>query len=251
MAVIAAHGFFGTSAITALTVQSTIGVKASHLVSAEILDETLDCLLQDLPPSGIKLGMLGSREIVQVVVKYLKELQKAGRPLPVVLDPVVRSSSGRELLSEYGIELMETELIPLVDWVTPNLDELRLLSAGEVETCEEVESAVDLIRERYEGISVVATGGHLESADDFVALADGRREWMRGERIESPSTHGTGCAFSTALLCGLVGGADALVAARHAKRFVAQAIRTAPGIGHGVGPMDLLWPLRAGRSGGN
>lgn len=246
LAVIAAHGFFGTSAITALTVQSTIGVKASHVVSAQILDETLDYLLQDLPPVGIKLGMLGSFGNVQAVVEHLKRLRETGRPLQVVLDPVVRSSSGRELLSREGLDRMEAELIPLVDWVTPNLDELRLLSGIAVETSEEVEAAVDLLQQRYECISVVGKGGHLDAADDYVALADGRREWMRGEKIASRSTHGTGCAFSTALLCGLVSGADAMVAARRAKQFVSEAIRTAPGVGHGTGPMELLWPLRHG-----
>ncbi len=191
--------------------------------------------------------MLGSRENVQVIVDHLKRMRQAGVTLQVVLDPVIRSSSGRELLRPDGVALMEAELIPLVDWVTPNLDELRLLSGVDVRTGEEVEAAVGLLQQRYEGISVVGKGGHLDAADDFVALADGRREWMRGEKIVSRSTHGTGCAFSTSLICGLAGGADGLEAARQAKRFVVEAIRTAPGIGHGVGPMELLWPLRRER----
>jgi hydroxymethylpyrimidine/phosphomethylpyrimidine kinase len=93
-------------------------------------------------------------------------------------------------------------------------------------------------------LGVVATGGHLESADDLTVRADGHIQWLSGERIESRSTHGTGCAFSSALACGLVEGRDPVGAARRAKEFVAEAIRRATPIGHGNGPMNLLWPLK-------
>ena len=245
LAVIAAHGMFGTSAITALTVQSTLGVRASHIVAAPIREATLQCLVEDLPPTGVKLGMLGSRENVRVAVKFLQGLRVGGSKIYVVLDPAIRSTSGRELLSQAGFELLRNELLPLVDWITPNLAELGELAGLQVSGPDEMEAAVDKLMTGHTRLNVVATGGHLDSADDLVALSDGRREWQRGEKIVSRATHGTGCAYSAALTCGLVAGHDGMTAARLAKDFVSKAIRRAEIIGNGNGPMELLWPLRA------
>ena len=247
LAVIAAHGMFGTSAITALTVQSTLGVRASHVITAPILEATLECLVEDLPPAGVKVGMLGNRENVRAVVKVLQELRSSGWRIPVVLDPVIRSSSGQELLNEAGVAALLSELLPLVDWITPNLLELGVLAGIEVETESEMGQAVDRLLANHAWLNVAATGGHLDSADDLIALSDGRRRWLRGEKLVSRATHGTGCAYSTALTCELVAGHEPVQAARLAKDFVAEAIRRAEIIGNGNGPMDLLWPVRRGR----
>lgn len=247
LAVIAAHGMFGTSAITALTVQSTLGVRATHMINAPILEATLACLVEDLPPAGVKLGMLGNRENVRAVVKVLQEIRSSGWRIPVVLDPVIRSSSGRELLSATGVDALRQELLPLVDWVTPNLLELGVLADMDVHAETDMGEAVDCLMANHAWLNVVATGGHLDSADDLVVLSDGRRRWLRGEKLVSRATHGTGCAYSTALTCELVAGHEPLQAARLAKEFVAEAIRRAEIIGNGNGPMDLLWPVRRGR----
>lgn len=242
---------FGTSAITALTVQSTLGVRASNIVAAPILEATLECLVEDLPPAGVKLGMLGSRENVHVAVKVLQGLRAGGWRIPVVLDPVIRSTSGRELLSHAGMELLCSELLPLVDWITPNLAELGSLAGLEVSGPEGMEAAVDKLMTGHPWLNVVATGGHLDCADDLVALSDGRRKWHRGEKIVSRATHGTGCAYSTALTCELVSLHEPMQATRLAKDYVAEAIRRAEIIGNGNGPMELLWPLRRGRLAGH
>ena len=241
---IASHGLFGTSAVTALTVQSTVGVHASYVVAAPILEATLGCLVEDLPPAGVKLGMLGSKENVGVVVKLLQGLRAGGTRIPVVLDPVIRSTSGRELLSQAGLEVLRSELLPLVDWITPNLAELAALTGVEVNGAAEMETAVDCLLDGRGWLNVVATGGHLKTADDLIALSDGRREWQLAEKIVSRATHGTGCAYSTALMCGLVREREPLQATRLAKEYVAEAIRWAKPIGSGNGPMELLWPLR-------
>ncbi len=254
LAVFAAHGLFGCSAVSALTVQSTLGVKALYPVDARVLAETLEFLADDLPPVGVKLGMLATEANVLVVVEFLERLRRrerlrrAGGAASVVLDPVVRSSSGRELLSEAGVGLLRERLLPLVDWVTPNLDELGLLTGTEVAGAAEMEGAARRLVASCPGLNVVATGGHLASADDLVVLRDGGAEWLRGEKIESWATHGTGCAFSSALLCGLVEGLDGVAAARQAKGYVAEAIQRAAPLGGGRGPMNLSWPLRAGAS---
>jgi len=242
--VFAAHGLFGTSAITSLTIQSTQGVRRSEPVKPEILRETLDCLHVDLPPAGVKLGMLATPEIVVIVSEYLERLRKLSPNLPIVVDPVIRSSSGRELLAPEGITLLRERLLPLASWVTPNLDELSLLSGLKVATPADVVSGSQVLAERYPGLHVLATGGHLERPDDLLLAPGYEPEWIPGERIESTSTHGTGCAFSSALLSSLVSGDGALEAAREAKRYVAEAIRRAAPLGFGNGPLNHLWPLK-------
>ena len=240
LAVMAAHGYFGTSAITALTVQSTRGVAAMFPIDPRILTETLEHLVTDLPPVGIKLGMLATAATVRVVASFLCTLSI---PIPVVLDPVFRSSSGRELLDADGIAALQNELLPLVTWITPNRNELKILAGNELE------AGARGLAARYPGLNVAVTGGDA-NADDFILLADGRQEWLRGKKIVSSSTHGTGCAFSSALLCRLADGEDGIAAALAAKQYVAEAIRRAPGIGGGKGPLDLLRPLRSVEKGG-
>lgn len=235
LAVFAAHDFFGTSAVTALTVQSTVGVKGVQLTAADWLRETLATLCDDMPPDGIKVGMLGSAETVAVVAKFLERLQG----IPVVLDPVLVSSSGRPLLQANGIAAMRDTLLGLVDWVTPNIAELGVLVGAE----RGIEGGCAELRQLWPGLNVVATGGD-RNASDFVCAEE--RVWLRGTRIASKATHGTGCAFSSSLLCGLVEGLDGMEAARRAKAYVTEAILRAPGLGSGLGPMDLYWPLRLG-----
>jgi hydroxymethylpyrimidine/phosphomethylpyrimidine kinase len=244
LAVFAAFGLFGTACITGLTVQSTVGVRSVHPVEAHLVTATLEYLVEDLSLNGIKIGLLTTAENVLAVADFLGKLRLKGWQAPVVLDPVIRSTSDRELLSQAGIAALKQQLLPLVDWVTPNLAELSELTGHPVRTAAEIEVAAAALQRLATGLGVVATGGHLESADDLTVRADGHIQWLSGERIESRSTHGTGCAFSSALACGLVEGRDPVGAARRAKEFVAEAIRRATPIGHGNGPMNLLWPLK-------
>lgn len=241
--VFAAHGLFGTSAITALTIQSTKGVVDTVPVEAGTLRATLDCLEEDLPPVGIKIGMLATAENAAVVADYLEGLREQERRLIVVLDPVIRSSSGRELLDRRGIDLLSERLIPLVDFITPNLDELAQLTGFTVATREDVEAAALRLAERNSKLNVLATAGHLDPPDDFLLMAGDEGMWFQGIHVETTSTHGTGCALSSALLSRLVSGDGAVEACRAAKEYVAQGLRSAVRIGHGRGPLNLLWTL--------
>jgi hydroxymethylpyrimidine/phosphomethylpyrimidine kinase len=240
--VFAAHGLFGTSCITALTVQSTVGVRATEPVRAKLVRETLECLVSDLSPSGVKIGMLGSAEVVEVVADFLEELREGELQVPVVLDPVVRSSSGKELLDALGVEAMRERLLPVADWVTPNLEELAVLTERGVRRREDLVEAAKVLAEMGGGVNVVATGGHLIPPDDLVLVGEDA-VWLEGEQIVSRSTHGTGCAFSSALVSRLVLGDEGIDAARHAKGYVAEAIRRAEAMGRGLGPVKHLWPL--------
>jgi hydroxymethylpyrimidine/phosphomethylpyrimidine kinase len=245
--VIAAHGHFGTSAITALTVQSTLGVRAVHPVSPDVLAETLAALVEDLPPDGIKIGMLATEENVRAVAQFLRPFQSDWGPMkiPVVLDPILRSSSGAELLSAEGVKAMRKELLHLVTWVTPNVQELAVLFEEEIETEEKMESAAIWMADEWCDLGVVATGGDGEQANDFWVVPGGKAGgWLMAEKIASRSTHGTGCAFSSALVCALADGLREDGAVGKAKEFVREGIRTGVEVGGGKGPLDLSWPLR-------
>jgi hydroxymethylpyrimidine/phosphomethylpyrimidine kinase len=239
-----AHGLFGVSCITGLTVQSTLGVKGTVPVSVGIVHETLDCLQSDLPLAGIKIGMLATAANVAMVSDFLEMMREVGRRAPVVLDPVLRSSSGRELLDAEGVAVMRRRLLPLVDWVTPNMDELGVLSGHLVGRREDMPAAARVLQKMGDGLNVVATGGHLDTPDDLLLLNGAEIECLTGEKIISKSTHGTGCAFSSALLSRIVLGDPREEVASLAKKYVAEAIRTATELGHGVGPVNHLWPLQ-------
>lgn len=263
--VFAAHGFFGTSCITALTVQSTQSVRAVHPVDPETIADTLACLEDDLPTSGVKIGMLGTKKAVDVVTAFLAVLRqnestddgKPGVRVPVVVDPVLRASAGRELLEPGGAYALRARLLPLADWVTPNLDELGWLTGALVNDREGMLRAALQLQQEVAGangrrIHVLAKGGHLTVPGgaepgppaDLLLTANGERHWLEGERVVTTSTHGTGCALSSALLCRLALGDPPLTAAQSAKAYVAEALRRAVPIGHGPGPVEHLWPLR-------
>jgi hydroxymethylpyrimidine/phosphomethylpyrimidine kinase len=241
--VFANHGVYGVAAITALTVQSTQGVRRAEPVSGQLLRETLECLAGDLAIAGVKIGMLGSAEAVRVVAEFLR---RAGFPRErVVLDPAIRASSGAELLSAEGVGLLRDELLRLVGWVTPNVEELGALlgEPGEFVSREHIPEMAERLAElggAYSGkpgLNVVVTGGHLYPPDDFLRTADGEETWFPGERVETTSTHGTGCAFSSALLCRVLGGDGPVEAVGWAKRFVRNALETAVPMGQGRGPV--------------
>jgi hydroxymethylpyrimidine/phosphomethylpyrimidine kinase len=251
--VFAAHGLFGTACITALTVQSTVGVQSTHPVPSEIVADTLKCLDEDLPPAGIKIGMISSAGNTFIICDYLErvraidaEFGKAGGTA-IVLDPLIRSSSGTELLEEAGVAMLRDRLLPLVDWITPNLEELAVLSGEGVSSRDDLPGACRALQGQVgtgangRQLGIMATGGHLESPDDFLLTPAGEGFWLPGERVETRSTHGTGCALSSAFLSRLVLGDEPYEAALAAKAYVAGALRSAVEIGSGHGPMNHLW----------
>jgi len=252
--VFAAHSLFGTACITALTVQSTQGVRSTHPTAATVLQATLDCLEEDIPPAGIKIGMLATEDNTSVICDYLDKHQQEHWNLPqgwipVVLDPVLRSTSGRELLDSEGVTLMRDRMLPQVDWITPNIDELARLSGVEIASRDDMPRACRALQTRTakspdgHRLGILATGGHLEPPDDFLLLPTGEGVWLPGERVNTRSTHGTGCALSSAFLSRLVLGDTPRQAAQAAKRYVSDALTTAVSIGSGFGPMNHFWPI--------
>lgn len=247
--VFAAHGLFGVSAITALTVQSTLGVASVEPVSAQLLRQTLNHLSFDLPPQGIKIGMLATREIVSAVDDFLQAYtheNAAKQQIPIVLDSVLVSSSGTPLLDREGVHDLKEKLLGHVSWATPNWAELAILSGLEVSSLAGAEDALHALGERYPRLHAIATGGDQGGHPiDLLRTVEGEIHRFAGERIDTTSTHGTGCAFSSALLSRLVLGETPVAAVAGAKKYVEGALRYAPGVGHGRGPMGLLWLLRS------
>jgi hydroxymethylpyrimidine/phosphomethylpyrimidine kinase len=248
--VFAAHGLYGMACVTALTVQSTLGVRRVEPVAVATIHDTLDALREDVAFAGIKIGMLGTAGAVEAVAEFLRQ-GGPGRER-VVLDPVLRSSSGRELLESAGVAALMRDLIGAVGWITPNLDELAVLTALTVGGREDVPAAAVRLKEMAAAagnprLTVLVTGGHMEKPDDYLLSGDGTGHWLRGQRVETTSTHGTGCALSSALLSRLVlGGAtgdNGLEAAIQAKRYVTGALKAAYPVGKGRGSMNHLFRI--------
>jgi len=237
--VFAAHGLYGVSAITALTVQSTQGVRGLEPTRPEILAATLSCLGDDLRIEGVKIGMLATAGNVAVVSGFLE-----GSGIPrqrVVLDPVIRSSSGKDLLDSVGINRLRGGLLNMVGWITPNIEELAALIAAPIPNAENLPHAAAELQARSSGLNVVVTGGESDPPNDFLRTTGGAEHWFAGERIETTATHGTGCAFSSALLAALVRGKSDAEAVRAAKEYVSAAMRAAYRIGKGKGPVHHLF----------
>ena len=238
----AALGCYAVTCTTALTVQSTQGVLVVRPLEADLVTQTLRALADDMEIKAVRLGMLGTGEVATAIADFLE----AARLPNVVLDPVIRSSSGAALLDEGGLEVMRKRLIALCDVLTPNIHEAAVLVGHEpIGDLAGWDASLPHLRELAAGIhrlgakAVVITGGHLDPANDFLSYEGGKKvEVIAGERIESRSTHGTGCAYATAMACRLALGDHLLQAARTAKGYVCQAIQSAYPVGKGNGPIN-------------
>lgn len=242
---IAAHDCYGVSCITALTVQSTRGVKRVQTVDPKIVAETLQELVADVSIEAVHIGMLGNEQVAAVIADFLGQAK-----LPhLVLDPVLKSSSGKDLLDEGGTRLMLERLVPLAEVVTPNLDEASALTGIAVADLDQMRGAA--ARLHFLGArNVVITGGHLDKAIDLLSFTTSQgteQEVFKAERQRSKATHGTGCAFATALTCHLAHGRGLPEAVLLAKVYVSAAIANAHPLGQGVGPLHHLYRMNQQR----
>jgi hydroxymethylpyrimidine/phosphomethylpyrimidine kinase len=252
---IAAHGCYGVACITAITVQSTAGVLRVEALDPSLVRETLEELASDIPIAAVHVGMLGSAKVVKAVAEFLASGSgKAGSPnkLPnVVLDPILKSSSGAELLDAAGTRLLIEKLIPLADVITPNVDEAAILTGLKVTDLDEMRAAAAKLHQMGSA-AVVITGGHLEKAIDLLSFTTKgglQEEVFRAELQRSNSTHGTGCAFATAIACHLALGRGLAEAALLAKTYVAAAIAAGHPLGRGTGPVHHLYRMSEQRRG--
>lgn len=234
---IAAHNCNGIAAITALTVQNTQGVLRVEPVESRLLAEMLDALSSDIQISAVKIGMLGSVENLHAVVAFLEKL----RDIPVVLDPVWHATSGAALLTEKAWKELRSDLLGRVTVVTPNLEEAAALAGFPVTNVDEAKrAAVELVSAGAK--NAIVTGGHLDKPVDV--LFDGIvHTLLSGDRFKNGNTHGTGCAFSTALAVNMGLGYPLSQAAVLAKAYVSKAIEHGFSLGRGTGQPNHLYRL--------
>lgn len=242
---IAAHGCYGIACITALTVQSTAGVRRVEAIDSRVVAETLAELASDIEIAAVHIGMLASGKVARTVADFLAEYKMRN----VVLDPILRSSSGTDLLDASGVRGLTEKLLPVSTVVTPNIDEASALTGLTVTGPEQMKAAARRLHEMGAS-AVVITGGHLEKAIDLLSFTGSRgieQELFKSVRLRSNSTHGTGCAFATSVTCHLAMGRGLPEAVLLAKAYVTAAISHAHPLGRGIGPVHHLYRMQQQR----
>jgi len=242
----AAHGCYAVTCPTALTVQSSLGVFEVQPLDPGLVGRTLSALVEDLEIAAVRVGMLGSAPVAMTVVSTLSKLELRN----IVVDPVLRSSSGVALLDEPGLQVLKGELLPLADVITPNLEEMAVLAGIEAAptraSWEEVLPWLRTASAKVHGLggrAIIITGGHLPEANDYLSSVVDRavrEEIFPGSQIESRSTHGTGCAFAMSIACQLALGRQLPQAVRAAKDYVRKAVEAAYPMGKGIGPVNHM-----------
>lgn len=229
-------GVFGTTAITAITVQNTIGVGEVYPMTPAVVADQMAAILEDFDVTCIKTGMLFSAEIVRAVAQKLREFNN---PL-LVIDPVMIAKGGQTLLLQEAVIALKTELLPLATVITPNIPEAEVLAEMKIDTQDDIEVAAKKILQL--GVkAVVMKGGHRkasEYAEDIIYFEDGEQFTVQSRWINTKDTHGTGCTFSAALTAELAKGVSLREAIGTAKQFIQAAISNGLGIGHGKGPTN-------------
>ena len=232
----AAHGVFGTSAITAITAQNTRAVTAALPLPPDLVVAQIDAVLDDLGAHAIKIGMLANAGIIEAVAGALTRHGVR----PIVLDTVMISKSGARLLAADAVTALARTLVPLADVITPNVPEAEALTGLRLESIDDLRRAAEALVQQGARAALVK-GGHLDGPAIDVLFDGTTFTELRAERVSTRHTHGTGCTYSAAIAANLALGHDLPAAITAAKTYVTSAIRHAPGLGGGHGPLDHFW----------
>lgn len=244
---ISATGSYAASAITAITVQNTLGVQNVMAVPVEIVSAQISSVLSDIGADAVKIGMLHSADVIRTIKSTLKEFCVKN----IVLDPVMVSTSGHRLIEESAIQVLADELIPMARVITPNIPEAEILSGEKISSSEDLPRIARKLS--YGGrVSVLMKAGHLcgEDVEDvFYNAESGRFIKLSSARVNTKNTHGTGCTLSSAFASYLAQGYDLDEAAGAAKSYITSAIESGAGylIGHGHGPVNHFWNFGNGK----
>lgn len=234
-----ANGVYGMSAITALTAQNTQGVRMVQEASADFLAAELDAVFEDIRPDAVKIGMVSSPKLIEVIADKLQAYQAEH----IVVDPVMVATSGAKLLADEAIAVLRERLFPLAEVITPNIPELGVLTGREIHDEASFAAAAEKLQQAA-GVSVLAKGGHsVGDASDLLVMQDGSKKWYRGTRVDNPNTHGTGCTLSSAIAANLAKDFDLLEAIGRAKSYLFGALLAKMNLGEGSGPVDHGWNL--------
>lgn len=233
---ITAHKMYAMSAITALTAQNTMGVDAIFEVSADFVGRQLDSIFSDILPDAVKIGMVSSKNIIEVIAEKLRYYNAKN----VVVDPVMISTSGSRLISEDAIYVLKSSLMPAATIITPNIPEAEVLSGLKIKGIEDMEIAARSISEKC-GVSTLVKGGHLVCDATDVLYDKGTVKIISSKRIDNPNTHGTGCTLSSAIACALADGYNLENAVKRAKEYLTGALAAGLNLGKGSGPLEHTW----------
>ncbi|MDO4288901.1 MAG: bifunctional hydroxymethylpyrimidine kinase/phosphomethylpyrimidine kinase [Eubacterium sp.] len=235
----AAHGVYGMSVITAVTAQNTTGVFGVENISPKMVAAQLDAVFSDIVPDAVKIGMVSSGEIIEVIAEKLRQYQ----PRHVVLDPVMVATSGDALFEASAQQTLTERLMPLATIITPNLSEAQLLAGMTIVGREDMLAAARRIAAFYPG-AILIKGGHLEGqAADLLWQPDAPEIWLFKDRVETNNTHGTGCTLSSAIAANLALGHGLPEAVALAKDYVYGALAWGMDLGRGNGPLNHLYRL--------
>jgi hydroxymethylpyrimidine/phosphomethylpyrimidine kinase len=236
---VTALGGYAATAVTAITVQNTLGVSAAYPVAPDVIAAQAQAVLDDIGADIVKTGMLGDAEVVERVAQLLDAWAR-----PAVIDPVIVAKGGARLLADDALDPLLSLLVPRAALLTPNAPEAEALTGRTVETSDDLRRAGDALLAAGAG-AVLMKGGHVpgERVVDILMTPYGETTF-EAERIDSRNTHGTGCTLASAVATGLAQGMSIEAATARAWDYVHQAILRAPGIGRGAGPIDHGWPLR-------
>ncbi len=235
---IAAHKMYAMSAITALTAQNTTGVYGVMEVTPEFVGKQLDCILTDIFPDAVKIGMVSNSDIIDVIAHKLAQYNVKN----IVIDPVMVSTSGSKLISKEAQDALINKLLPMGTLITPNIPEAQVLCGFQIKDEGDMVKAGKCIAKKIK-TPVLVKGGHsINDANDLLYI--GQEElWYLGERIDNPNTHGTGCTLSAAIACNLAGGNGLRKSIKHAKDYLRGALAAQLDLGKGSGPLDHTYKL--------
>ncbi len=227
------NGVYAMSAITALTAQNTTGVRGIMEVSPAFLGDQIDAVFEDIVPDAVKIGMVASKGLIEVIGERLSFYQAKN----IVVDPVMVATSGARLIEEDAMEALKTRLLPLALVITPNIPETEILLSTIIRNEEDMEKAATGLYEEF-GCAALVKGGHrINDANDVLFVPGRGPVWFKGQKIDNPNTHGTGCTLSSAIASNLAKGRDLEEAVKEAKDYLSGALGAMLDLGHGSGPL--------------
>ena len=236
---VTALGAYAATAVTAVTVQNTQGVSAIHAIPLDIVSGQIKTVLDDIGADAIKTGMLATAAVIETVMAALK-----GNAASLIVDPVMVAKGGTQLLEHDAVAALKRHVLPHAALITPNLPEAEALTGRTIATPQQMRDAIKHLRDLGPK-AVLLKGGHLPGDEilDIYADANGTREWS-DTRIATRHTHGTGCTLASAIATGFAQGLSAVDSITRARRYVRRALETAPGLGHGHGPLNHAHTVR-------
>ena len=234
------NGVFAMSAVTALTAQNTTGVSAIMEATPEFLRQQIDAVFEDIRPDAVKIGMVSSAGLIEVIADRLTFYKAAN----IVVDPVMVATSGSSLLESGAVKALKEKLLPLATVATPNIPEAEILSGMTIRTEADMEAAARRISEEL-GCAVLCKGGHNVNDANDLLWADGEAQWFEGRRIDNPNTHGTGCTLSSAIAANLAKGFNLPDSVQRAKDYISGALAAMLDLGKGRGPMNHAFDLQS------